>query len=58
MRAYREQDFDKMAERVVDRFMDGAKLADAATGEAQEGALNPDQIAGSSTLPTRRRSCA
>ena len=45
MRAYREQDFDKMAERVVDRFMDGAKLADAATGEAQEGALNPDQIA-------------
>lgn len=45
MRVYREQDFDKMAERVVDRFMQGEKLADAAAGEAMSGALNPDQIA-------------
>lgn len=45
MRAYREQDFDKMAERIVDRFMSGEKLADAAMGEAMEGQLNPDQIA-------------
>jgi len=45
MRVYREQDFDKMAERVVDRFMQGEKLADAAAGEAMHGALNPDQIA-------------
>jgi hypothetical protein len=34
-----------MAERVVDRFMHGDKLADAATAEATNGALNPDQIA-------------
>lgn len=45
MRALQERDFDQMAERVVDRFMDGAKLADAATAEAMNGALNPDQIA-------------
>lgn len=45
MRAYREQDFDKMAERIVDRFMHGEKLADAATAEAMGGELNPDQIA-------------
>jgi hypothetical protein len=45
MRSYREQDFDKMAERVVDRFMGGQKLADAATLEATDGQLNPDQIA-------------
>ena len=45
MRAYREQDFDKMAERIVDRFMNGEKLADAATAEAMGGELNPDQIA-------------
>lgn len=45
MRAYREQDFDKMAERVVDRFLQGAKLADATTQEATQGELNPDQIA-------------
>jgi hypothetical protein len=45
MRVYREQDFDKMAERIVDRFMNGDKLADAAMGEAMEGQLNPDQIA-------------
>jgi hypothetical protein len=45
MRAFREQDFDKMAERVVDRFMSGDKLADAATEEAMGGELNPDQIA-------------
>lgn len=45
MRAYREQDFDKMAERIVERFMQGEKLADAATTEAMGGELNPDQIA-------------
>jgi hypothetical protein len=45
MRAFREQDFDQMAERVVDRFMNGDKLADAATAEAMGGSLNPDQIA-------------
>lgn len=45
MRAFREQDFDQMAERVVDRFMNGDKLADAATQEAMGGELNPDQIA-------------
>lgn len=45
MRAFREQDFDKMAERVVDHFMGGGKLADAATQEAISGELNPDQIA-------------
>lgn len=45
MQAFREQDFDKMAERVVDQFMGGAKLADAATSEAMGGLLNPDQIA-------------
>ena len=45
MRAFREQDFDQMAERVVDRFMNGDKLADAATHEAMDGSLNPDQIA-------------
>ena len=45
MRAFREQDFDKMAERVVDHFMSGGKLADAATQEAVSGELNPDQIA-------------
>lgn len=45
MRAFREQDFDQMAERVVDRFMNGDKLADAATDEAMGGELNPDQIA-------------
>lgn len=45
MRVYCEQDFDKMAERVVDRFMNGEKLADAAMGEAMGGQLNPDQIA-------------
>lgn len=45
MRAFREQDFDQMAERVVDRYMNGDKLADAATAEAMGGSLNPDQIA-------------
>lgn len=45
MRAYQEQDFDKMAARVVARFMTGEKLADVATAEAQAGQLNPDQIA-------------
>lgn len=44
MRALQEQDFDKMAARVVDRFMGGAKLADAATEEAMGGQLAPDQI--------------
>jgi hypothetical protein len=45
MRAYQEQDFDEMAARVVDRFMTGEKLADVAAMEAQQGQLNPDQIA-------------
>lgn len=44
MRAYTEQDFEHMASRIVDRFMGGAKLADVAALEAQEGQLNPDQI--------------
>jgi len=44
MRAYQEQDFEKMATRVVDRFMRGEKLADVAAAEAQQGQLNPDQI--------------
>lgn len=44
MRALQEQDFDKMASRVVDRFMNGSKLADAAAEEAMSGALGPDQI--------------
>ena len=45
MRNLQEHDFDKMAARVVDRFMNGEKLADAATSEAMGGELNPDQIA-------------
>lgn len=44
MRAYQEQDFEKMATRVVDRFMRGEKLADVAAAEAQQSQLNPDQI--------------
>lgn len=44
MRAYQEQDFEKMAARVVDRFMRGEKLADVAAAEARESQLNPDQI--------------
>lgn len=44
MRALQEQDFDKMASKVVDRFMNGSKLADAATEEAMGGQLGPDQI--------------
>jgi hypothetical protein len=44
MRAYQEQDFEKMATRVVERFMQGEKLADVAALEAQQGQLNPDQI--------------
>ncbi len=44
MRPYREQDFDQMATRVVDRFMTGQKLADVAAQEAQQSQLNPDQI--------------
>lgn len=40
-----EQDFDKLAARVVDRFMSGqAKLADAAAEEASAAQMNPDQI--------------
>jgi hypothetical protein len=45
MRAYQEKDFDQMAQRVVDRFMSGEKLADMAAMEAQQGQLNPDQVA-------------
>lgn len=44
MRAYQEHDFEKMATRVVDRFMNGEKLADVAAAEAQQCQLNPDQI--------------
>jgi hypothetical protein len=45
MRALREQDFDVMAGRVVDRFLQkGTKLADGAVEEAMQGQLNPDQI--------------
>jgi hypothetical protein len=45
MRVLREQDFDRMATRVVDRYLSGrAKLADAAAAEALEAGLNPDQI--------------
>lgn len=45
MRAYREKDYDEMAGRAVDRFLNGeVKLADAAVQEAMQGQLNPDQI--------------
>lgn len=45
MRSYREHDFEKMAERVVGRFLSGqAKLAEAAADEAVSSGLNPDQI--------------
>jgi len=45
MPSLREQDFDKLAERVVGRFLSGeAKLADAAAEEATSSGLNPDQI--------------
>lgn len=45
MPVLREQDFDKLAARVVDRFLSGeAKLADAAAEEATANGLNPDQI--------------
>lgn len=45
MRALREQDYDAMAGRVVDRFIrEGTKLADGAVDEAMQGQLNPDQI--------------
>jgi hypothetical protein len=45
MRALREQDYDEMAGRVVDRFLGGGvKMADAAVEEAVNGQLNADQI--------------
>lgn len=45
MRALREQDYDEMAGRVVDRFLTrGVKMADAAVEEAVHGQLNADQI--------------
>lgn len=45
MPVLREQDFDKMATRVVDQFLAGhAKLANAAAKEAMDAGLNPDQI--------------
>lgn len=45
MRALREQDYDEMAGRVVDRFLGGSvKMADAAVEEAVNGQLNADQI--------------
>ena len=41
----REQDFDKIATRVVDKFLAGtAKLAEAAAEEAADAGMNPDQI--------------
>lgn len=45
MPVLREQDFDKLAARVVDQFLSGkAKLADAAAAEAMNSEMNPDQI--------------
>src|SRR5882672_10121984 len=45
MRALREQDYDEMAGRVVDRFLTrGVKMAGAAVEEAVHGQLNADQI--------------
>jgi flagellar motor protein MotB len=45
MPVLREQDFDKMASRVVDQFFGGkSKLAEAAAQEAVGAGLNPDQI--------------
>ena len=44
MKAYQEQDFDKMAAQLVDKFMAGEKLADVAAMQAQQEQLNPDQI--------------
>lgn len=45
MPVLRDQDFDKLATQVVDKFFSGAaKLADAAADVAQEHSLNPDQI--------------
>jgi len=40
-----ERDFDKLAARIVDQFLDGeTKLADAAAKIASSSQLNPDQI--------------
>lgn len=40
-----ERDFDKLAARIVDQFLDGdTKLADAAAKIASDSQLNPDQI--------------
>lgn len=44
MRSLRERDYEEMADRVVNRFMQGTKLADGAVDEAMQGQLNPDQI--------------
>jgi hypothetical protein len=45
MPVFCEQDFDKLATRVVDQFLEGkTKLADAAAEEALQSGLNPDQI--------------
>ena len=45
MRALREKDYEEMAGRVVDQFMqNGTKLADGAVEEAVGGQLNPDQV--------------
>lgn len=44
MRPLSEQDFDKMATRVVDQFMGGRKLAEVAADEAAQAQLTPDQI--------------
>lgn len=44
MRALQEHDFDQLATRVVDGFMGGEKLADAAATAAMDHELAPDQI--------------
>lgn len=44
MPALQEQDFDRLAARVVDGFMGGDKLADAAATAAMDHELSPDQI--------------
>lgn len=44
MPAFQEQDFDRLAATVVDGFMRGEKLADAATTAAMDHELSPDQI--------------
>lgn len=45
MRVFRDQDFEKMASRAVDAYLSGRSgLAEAVAKEAEDGAMNPDQI--------------